>query len=399
MSDINFDVVIAGGGISGLTAGIELAESGAKVAVISRGDPAVCLSTGCIDLFALGNDPLSGIKSLPPEHPYNLLPHSLIEESLEIFSDIMFDAGLPYIGNARKNRNILTPIGNSKITCLVPRTMETAPQDESLYVHVIGFKGLKDFYPSYITSRRPNTGFSIYDAGVESTMSISARFDDFSFVEDFIKWLRSLEIPDGRIALPAVLGLAEPLRAIELITASTERLVFEIPTLPPSIPGMRLFKILKKAMQAKGGEIFWGLPVASVEKQGKLIEAVTIETPARPTRLSAKAFILASGSFVSGGLYAGMKDNVMETVFDLPVFVPGARDSWFSNDFFRPGHEIEKAGIVVDGSFRPFDFPYENLFVCGSILAHSEVMKNGCGHGLGLATGLGAARSCKRYLS
>ncbi len=399
MSDIYFDVVIAGGGISGLTAGIELAASGAKVAVISRGDPAVCISTGCIDLLALGNDPLSDIKSLPPEHPYNLVPHALIEESLEKFCDIMFEAGLPYIGNAHSNRKILTPIGNSKTTCLVPRTMETAPQEENPYVHVIGFTGLKDFYPSYITSRRPNTGFSIYDAGVESTMSISARFDDFGFVEEFIKWLKSLEIPDGRIALPAVLGLSEPLMAIELITALTERLVFEIPTIPPSIPGIRLFRILKKALQSKGGEIFWGLPIASVEKQGKLIEAVTIETLARPTRLNAKAFILASGSFVSGGLYAGMKDNVMETVFDLPVFVPGTRGTWFSSDFFMPGHEIEKAGIIADGSFRPVDVPYENLFVCGSILAYSEVMKNGCGHGLGLATGLAAARSCKRYLS
>ncbi len=399
MSDIYFDVVITGGGISGLMAGIELAGSGASVAVISRGDPAICLSTGCIDLLALGNDPLSGIKNLPPEHPYNLVPRALIEESFEKFGDIMFDAGLPYIGDVHKNRKILTAIGNSKITCLVPRTMETVPQKENSYIHVIGFKGLKDFYPSYITSRRPNTGFSIYDAGVESTMSISARFDDIAFVEEFIKWLESIEIPDGRIALPAVLGLAEPLKVIELITASTERLVFEIPTIPPSIPGIRLFKTLKKAFQSRGGEIFWGLPVASVEKQGKLIEAVTIETPARPTRLNAKAFILASGSFVSGGLYADMKDNVQETVFDLPVFVPGTRDAWFSNDFFMPGHAIEKAGIMADGSFRPVDVPYENLFVCGSILAHSEIMKNGCGHGLGLTTGLAAAKSCARYLS
>jgi glycerol-3-phosphate dehydrogenase subunit B len=399
MSDINFDVVITGGGISGLMAGIELAGSGVSVAVISRGDPAVCLSTGCIDLLALGSDPLSDMKGLPPAHPYNLVPHAIIEESFEKFSDIMFDAGMPYIGNVHSNRKILTPIGNSKITCLVPRTMETAPQDETPYVHVIGFKGLKDFYPSYITSRRPNTGFSVYDADVESTMSISARFDDPAFLGEFIKWLKSLEIPDGRIALPAVLGLTQPLNAIELITALTERLVFEIPTLPPSVPGMRLFRILKNVLQARGGELFWGLPVASVEKQGKLIEALTIETPARPTRLNAKAFILASGSFVSGGLYADMKDNVQETVFDLPVYVPGTRDTWFSNDFFMPGHEIEKAGITADSSFRPVNFPYENLFVCGSILAHSEVMKNGCGHGLGLATGLAAAKSCKRYLS
>jgi glycerol-3-phosphate dehydrogenase subunit B len=145
--------------------------------------------------------------------------------------------------------------------------------------------------------------------------------------------------------------------------------------------------------------VFWGLPVANIEKQGRYIEAVTIETHARHTRLNGRAFILATGSFVSGGLYADMNNNVRETVFGLPVYVPCERGDWFHNDFFVPGHEIEKAGIQVDGSSRPLEAQHENLFACGSILAFSEIMKNGCGHGLGLATGLAAARSCERYLS
>jgi anaerobic glycerol-3-phosphate dehydrogenase len=41
----------------------------------------------------------------------------------------------------------------------------------------------------------------------------------------------------------------------------------------------------------------------------------------------------------------------------------------------------------------------KNLYVCGSILAMSEVMKNQCGHGLAIATGVAAARHCARGLA
>jgi len=46
MSVIDYDAVVIGGGMSGLMAGIQLLEQGHTVAVVSRGDPAVCLSTG-----------------------------------------------------------------------------------------------------------------------------------------------------------------------------------------------------------------------------------------------------------------------------------------------------------------------------------------------------------------
>lgn len=397
MSVIDYDVVIVGGGMSGLMAGIHLVEQGHKVALISRGDPAACLSTGCIDLCARDRRPLEAIEALPPEHPYHLVGQAGIRTALDKFGEVMTDVRLPYTGTLEENRGILTPLGTIKTTCLVPRTMETVPQDADEYIHVISFKGLKDFYPSYITSRRRNTGFSVYDAGVATTMGIAVRFEDPSFRKAFIEWLKGLELPNGKIALPAVLGLENPLSVMQEMEGALERWIFEIPTLPPSLPGIRLFKGLKRAFQAKGGELYWGSPVASVEKAGRLIEALTIETKGRPTRVHGRAFLLATGSFVSGGLFA-QRDAVLETVFGLRVHTPGTRDTWFNRDFFTSGHAIEQSGILVDAAFRPTETALDNLFVCGSILAHTEVMKNGCGHGLALATGYAAAQSCEGYL-
>ena len=100
---------------------------------------------------------------------------------------------------------------------------------------------------------------------------------------------------------------------------------------------------------------------------------------------------------MSGGLFASM-DTVKETAFDLPVYLPTGRENWFNDDFFVAGHAIEKSGIEVDSSFRPLGAEFENLFVCGSILAFSEIMKYRCGHGIAIVTGMAAANMCEEYI-
>ncbi len=388
-----YEVVIIGGGMSGMMAAITLADMGRTVAVVSRGDPVCCLSTGCIDVLAAGNDPLKGISSLPDNHPYHLVGEDAVKTSLEMFKAVMSEEGGAYVGDAHVNRKILTPLGKHKVTCLVPGTMEFADFDSDEYIHVISFNKMKDFYPNYITSNYKNAGCSIFDAGISTTIGIAERLENRQFLKKFILWLKGLEIPEGRIAIPAVLGMHFTVDVCNEISVELGRKVFEIPTLPPSMPGLRLFGGLRNALLKRGVNLYWGKEIYSVEKSGSQIEAVTLAGAGRSTSVQGNAFILATGSFVSGGLHASM-DTARETVFNLPVYLPGKRKSWFNDDFFTPGHAIEKSGICVDQSFRPVDTQTENLFVCGSILAFSEVMKYSCGHGMAIATGVAAANVC-----
>ena len=64
MSVTEYDVVIIGAGVAGLTAGAILAGQGLKVALVTKGEPTACLSTGCVDYCSRDNNPLLGIKNL-----------------------------------------------------------------------------------------------------------------------------------------------------------------------------------------------------------------------------------------------------------------------------------------------------------------------------------------------
>ena len=398
MSFTEYDVVIIGAGVAGLTAGALLAERGFKVALVTKGEPTACLSTGCVDVCSGDDNPLSGIKNLPPEHPFHLVPEKTISESLNYFRTAMMDMNVPYSGWAEKNRSVLSALGTFKTSCLVPSTMKAAPQDNKDSIHIITFKGLKDFYPGYIVSRRKNTKFSVFDAGVYSTMSIASRFEEKEFFEKFIIWLEKLNIDEDKIAFPAVLGLESASEIVANIAILMGKPVFEIPTIPPSMPGRRLFNALKGYFRKKGGTTYWAWPVAGMEKSGNVIEAVTTPSEGRPNSINAKAFILSTGSFVGGGLTA-TRESIIENVFNIPVHIPGPRETWFDNDYFSLNHGIGRVGIITDPSLRPADSPLRNIFVCGGILANTEILKNGCGHGLALATAHVAAQSCAEYLS
>ncbi|MEN6469806.1 MAG: anaerobic glycerol-3-phosphate dehydrogenase subunit GlpB [Smithella sp.] len=396
MSLIEYDVIVIGAGVAGLTAGTFLAEHGMKVALVTGGEPTACLSTGCIDVCSNHQNPLDAITELPPEHPYHLVSAKTIRESLDGFQAVMMEMGMPYTGKLESNRHVLSAIGAFKTTCLTPVTMQASPQSDDEKIYIVTFSGLKDFYPGYIISRLKNASFATYDAGVSTTMGIAAKFEDEPFLEAFILWLEKQNIREDKIAFPAVLGL-ESAAILQKIEYRLERPVFEIPTIPPSMPGRRLFNGLKDHFRRKGGFIYWNWPVVGVEKAGRQIEAVMAESQGRPSSLNARAFILAAGSFVGGGLWA-KHDKVIEKIFNLPVFVPGERETWFDQDYFSMNHGIGQAGIAVDSSFRPVNCPWDNLFVCGAILAHVEALKNGCGQGFAIATGHAAAQSCLEHM-
>jgi glycerol-3-phosphate dehydrogenase subunit B len=97
------------------------------------------------------------------------------------------------------------------------------------------------------------------------------------------------------------------------------------------------------------------------------------------------------------------RHGIRETIFNLPVHQPSERALWHERNFFHPsGHAVNRAGVAVDGDFRPVDGSgkplYDNLFAAGTILAHQDWMRQKCGSGLSIATAYGAVHRCLAFL-
>ena len=70
---MNFDTIIIGGGLSGLTAGIELQRRGQKTLMISSGQSALHFFSGSFEFLNTEEEYSEALKKLPAEHPYSLM--------------------------------------------------------------------------------------------------------------------------------------------------------------------------------------------------------------------------------------------------------------------------------------------------------------------------------------
>lgn len=386
---MKYDVVIIGGGMAGLMSSIYLNEQGLKTAIVSKGDPVCAISSGCIDLAGNFSD-------IPENHPYKMAGRDKIEKAFSFFREIMNKEDLPYSGQVYNNRSIYTPIAGKRATCLVPKSMEEAHNADKNSIHIISFRGMKDFFPGYFSGNSEEKICSEYDGGSKTTVGIATRFNDPEFRENFMNWLKKTEIKGDYIGIPAVLGTENPMDIIGEMEAVTGKKVFEIPTMPPSIPGLRLFRALRSRAAAGGTDLFWGHDISDYTQEKQQVTSLIINQPGRPTIIEGRSFILSTGSFVSGGLFAE-KESIRETVFNLPVTIPEGEQR-LNDSFFKTGHPLGKAGIKINDNYKPADSQLENLFIGGSILENSGIMKYQCGHGLAIVSGLEAAESCEEYL-
>ena len=206
------------------------------------------------------------------------------------------------------------------------------------------------------------------------------------------------EIKGGQcVGLPAVLGLYQSSKVISDLEELIGVPLFEIPTTPPSIPGLRLKEAFERGLRQKRPFYFSQKRVIEVQ-QGRGGEfEIGIDGVDGRQKINSSGVILATGRFIGGGLAAD-REQIRETIFSLPVFQPESRGEWHRENFFdRQGHPVNLAGVEIDDRFRPLSDQgrplFNNLFAAGSILAHQDWKREKCGTGLAVATAFGAVKA------
>jgi glycerol-3-phosphate dehydrogenase subunit B len=412
---MTYDVVVIGAGLAGLTAALRLAEEGLRVLVVAKGVGGTHLAPATIDVLGYAEGRVeSPARALPefvaahPEHPYRRVPVGLIRASLEWFAERL--GGLGYRGGLEENVLLPTAVGVAKPTALVPRTMAAGDLRAGGRFVFVGLRGFKDFYPGYLAENVARSelpgGASVSARALElgpplggevdvGSAGFARRFEQAEFRDLVVGELEQRLAPGEIVGFPAVLGFRHAQEVWQDLETRLRHPVFEVPTLPPSVGGIRVFESLTAALRRNGARVVVGSTVSGSEHKGKTLEGVVTQTAARPRMYRARSFVLASGGFASGGLQMDSYGRVRETAFDLPLAGLPAPDG----QRFEPGYFDEQpiagAGLAVDDALRPVDAAgapaFENLHAAGATLAGATPWREASGNGISLATGYAAA--------
>ncbi|MBV9050051.1 MAG: glycerol-3-phosphate dehydrogenase subunit GlpB [Solirubrobacterales bacterium] len=406
---LNYDAVVLGAGVAGLSAGARLAEAGAKVCVVAKGYGSTHLAPGTVDV--LGYDPdrveepagaLPGFIAAHPEHPYALLGAEAIAPALEWFATKIErgpQPGYRYVGGLERNHLLPTAVGAVRPSALVPETMAAGDIRERSAVCAVGLRALRDFYPSLCAGNLERAGLAArgieldFDVGrpEANSLGLARRFDDPSFRGAFAARLVPRLRSGERVALPAILGLMDPHGAWSDLERRLGHTVFEIPTLPPSASGMRVYNALTAALRAAGGRIVLGAEVLGVDREGERVSALRAHTSGHDTVYGARWVVLATGGLHSGAITLSSDWSAREMVAGLALHgMPADGEPRFTADYFGE-QPMSRVGIAVDSSLLAEGT--ENLFVAGAALPGAESWREGSGEGIALASGHAVAQS------
>lgn len=415
-------VIVIGAGLAGLAAAVRLARAGAAVTLLTKGLGGLPLSQGTVDI--LGYDPqrvtrpLDAVAALAlrePTHPYAAIGAGRVRAGVEFLRDVVGPDLL--VGDPEVNYQLPTAVGAYRPTALAQPSMVAARVADGATVTIVGLRRLKDFAPHLVAdnlARTPATGggaaefraviidVPARDTEVDTSGPTYARaFDRPAFRAAFAATLAP-RLRDGDVVgLPAVLGLADP-QAWRDVEQRLGHPVFEIPLVPPSVPGMRLDQALTAAARAAGVRVVLGSPVVAHRSEGGRLAAVTVAAAGGPREFAGDAFVLAAGGFESGALTMASDGSVTETILGLPLAGLGAGEL-VHGDYWGADQPLFRVGVAVDDQLRPLNPSgapvWPNLRAAGGVLAGATRWREKSGDGIAVGSAVAAADSILKELA
>jgi len=416
----NTQLAVIGTGLAGFAASVFALERGIATAQVGN-TGAVAYTSGYFDLLGVGSgnihdDPWAGLEALrrdEPGHPLSRISDQDIGAAFRRFTEALSEMGVGYSQPGDRNLMALLPSGVVKPTLCVPRTMLSGIEafKRRARALIVDFVGVQGFSAREMTATlgaswpqvmAATLGFPDMESGAQVYPEVMARALEVEANRERLAERIKAQLGDADyVGLPAILGVHVP----DVVHAEMERLIgvpiFEIPTMPPSVPGIRLREMFERSLPAKGLTLVPQHKVKRLAFEAKGV-ILNLEDSFGDVEIEAQAAILATGRFLSGGLAADY-DKVRETLVGLSVSQPDSRADWHRQHYFSPrGHPINRAGIEVDGHFRPLEATGkpadERLFAAGTLLAHQDWVRQRCGAGVAIASAYMAVEAAAQRL-
>ena len=374
-------VIVVGAGVSGLLAACFAADRGHEVKVLAYGLGALTVAGGIIDLFgydehgSLISDPLKHIETLKKPHPYALLGAERVNEALEAFKALTAEQNYHYLGDGHHNQKVPTAIGSFKPSCLIPPSIDGQIIFERPKILVVGFNLLKDYYPKLIAKNLKHffgdaKGIDIQEVILDWPTGRAYRTSVGQL--NFINQLKGKCGPDTTLIIPPILGERPELAAgiQEHIEQELNTKMVEVSAIPPSVTGLRLDHLLRRACEQRHIEIidkaqvigFTGLKADAPKdmpheysKVRGICQSLITGGYGREREYSADAFIIATGGVFGSGLVSAM-GKMYEPIFDLEIPVPAEQKDWSHQYLFcgKP-QPFAAYGVAVNEHLQPID--------------------------------------------
>ncbi|PMN70301.1 glycerol-3-phosphate dehydrogenase subunit GlpB [Enterovibrio norvegicus] len=421
---LTFDTIVIGGGLAGYCAAIKRAQAGFKTALISQGEGSLHFASGSIDVLAKDPDaffptrfPLKTISQLPPQHPhpYRKVGANDTRAALSWFRDVMEQQGIPFHQlDEGQNHWRITPFGTLKATWL-SQIFCTMLDDEKPHaferVIVASIEGFRDFQadvtaenlallPQFANTPIKAVSIILPEQQTGNEMRAKRAIDYARAMREprvydaMCEQLSRYATPRDLVVLPSIFGNGDGQAYMARLQQDTQLQFHEVPTMPPSLLGIRISDALHRAFTQAGGTLLKGDSVTGAtltrHQEGHQVDCIYTQKMG-DLHLRANQYVLASGSFFSRGLIA-TPNRIYEPVFGLDIAAPESRDDWY-NPRFLDAQPYISSGVVTNDHLQPAiqGDTVINLHCIGGVLGGFDPVKEGSGGGVSIATGYAVA--------